>query len=163
MKIEIVRRHLSTPLGSSGIPDDFLKKQTTWFLKKLIERKILSPQRAKKLLLAFVSLSDIQALNLRYLKKDLPTDILSFSPTEKDSLGELVLCEEQIQNQAEPHGLLFEQEMMYLILHGLLHLLGYRHEKGGPEAKKMYQLQDSLFSEWIKTHKKSNITKDQSS
>ena len=156
MKIEIIKSGLSDQAyPSDRLAEAFIKKNTGFMVKKLIDRKILFP-KVKKLFIIFVSLKDIQALNFYYLKKNRPTDILSFSPAEKDSLGELVLCEQQIKIQAKQHSLLFEEEMMYLILHGLLHLLGYHHEKGGKEAQKMYQLQDSLFNLWLKNQKPSS-------
>ena len=149
MKIEIIKHS-----SGESVSEEFLKKNTAFLIEKLIEKKILT-QKAGKLVLVFVSLKDIQSLNLRYLKKNRPTDILSFAPVEKDSLGELILCEEQIRFQAKEQT--FEEEMIYLILHGLLHLLGYHHEAGGRQAQKMYQLQDSLFDLWLQEKKKTEL------
>ena len=93
---------------------------------------------------------EIKKLNKKFLKKDKTTDILSFSSIEENSLGELVLCVEKIKQQAKEHELSFKGEISYLLLHGLLHLLGYHHEKGGTSAKKMYQIQDEIFNQWQK-------------
>ena len=44
-----------------------------------------------------------------------------------------------------PDGFSKTEWLYYLILHGLLHLLGFEHENSGPKARKMYQLQDQVF------------------
>ena len=99
-------------------------------------------------MISFVSSKNIQNLNQNFLKKNYVTDILSFSPSEKDSFGELALCGEQIISQAKDHKLTVKEETAYLILHGFLHLLGYHHEQGGKLAKQMYEIQDEIFHKW---------------
>ena len=124
-----------------------IRNSIQFFEQALTEKKILNSQSTnKKLVIAFISSLEIKKLNKRYLKKNRPTDILSFSPIEDNSFGELVLCAEKIKEQAKELKSSFEEETSYLLLHGLLHLLGYHHEKGGAEAKKMYQIQDEIFS-----------------
>lgn len=142
MKTEIVN-FTKTRLPSHKMIKDSLK----FFERALIQKKILNSKRTrKKLVIVFVSALEMKKLNKKYLKKDKPTDILSFSPIEEDSFGELALCVEEIKKRARE--LSFEEEMSYLLLHGLLHLLGYHHEKGGAEEKKMYQIQDEIFNQW---------------
>ncbi len=141
MKLEIVGEN---PLVSKRFLEDFLL-----FLESALKKKKTWPiEKKTKLVIAFVSSKKIQELNKTFLKKDCPTDILSFAPLEKQSFGELALCGEKILNQAKAHKLTVEEETSYLVLHGFLHLLGYQHEKGGPSAKKMYQIQDEIFSQW---------------
>ena len=128
-----------------------VKASLDFFEKVLIQKKILNSKSARnKLSVAVVSSSEIKKLNRKFLKKNKATDILSFSPLEEGSLGELVLCVEKIKQQAKEHGLSFKEEMSYLLLHGFLHLLGYHHEKGGAQARKMYQIQDEIFNQWLK-------------
>ena len=144
MKIEIVN-HTARQLPAVKK----IKAALQFFEQALLQKKILSSQSAgAKLVLAFVSSLEIKKLNKKFLNKDRPTDILSFSPVEDNSLGELALCVEKIKKQAQKHQLSFEEEMAYLLLHGLLHLLGYQHEKGGRSAKTMYQIQDEIFGQW---------------
>ncbi len=78
-------------------------------------------------------------------KKNKPTDVLSFDPIEPDDLGELVLCPSVLRKQAKEHKLKYEIELGYMVIHGVLHLLGYDHEKTEKEAKKMFRLQDLVF------------------
>ena len=126
----------------------FLKDFLQFLEKNLTERKILPSSSNKKLVIAFVSSEDIQKLNKNFLKKNYVTDVLSFSPLEEDSFGELALCREKIKSQAKEHNLSIEEETAYLVLHGFLHLLGYYHEQGGESAEKMYKMQDKIFEEW---------------
>lgn len=143
MKLEIIdNKHF--PLISKKFLKDFLQ-----FLEKaLVEKKILSASSNKKLVIAFISPEKSQNLNKKFLKKDYATDVLSFSPSEENSFGELALCGEQILSQAKDHKLSVEEETAYLVLHGFLHLLGYYHEQGGKSAKQMYEIQDEIFNKW---------------
>lgn len=146
MKTEIVNFTKTRLISQKEI-----KASLQFFERLLIEKKILNSKQAKnKLTVAFVSSLEIKKLNKKFLKKDKTTDILSFSSIEENSLGELVLCVEKIKQQAKEHELSFKGEISYLLLHGLLHLLGYHHEKGGTSAKKMYQIQDEIFNQWQK-------------
>ncbi|HEX3558497.1 MAG TPA: rRNA maturation RNase YbeY [Pyrinomonadaceae bacterium] len=89
---------------------------------------------------AFVSDRAMRKLNRRWRGRRGTTDVLSF-PWEQDefekseglSLGDVVVSVEQAARQAEEHGLDFDAEVAQLILHGLLHLCGYDHERDGGE------------------------------
>jgi len=82
----------------------------------------------------------IHALNLEYRGVDRPTDVLSFalqeeaeeepdSEFEDDMLGDIVISAERAREQAGEYGHSFEREIVYLAVHGTLHLLGYDHEE----------------------------------
>ena len=86
---------------------------------------------------AFVSDRAMGELNRRWRGKRGTTDVLSF-PAEQDefeksaegaTLGDVVISVEQAERQAAEHGLEFEREVEQLILHGMLHLCGYDHER----------------------------------
>ena len=155
MEIEIVNYKKSYLPSKKRIKDAL-----QFFEQALMQKQILTPKLAnKKLVIVFVSALEITKLNKKFLKKDRPTDILSFSPIEDDSLGELILCMEKITGQAKEHQLSLEEEIVYLLLHGLLHLLGYHHEKGGATAKKMYQIQDEIFNQWQESNSNSGFQK----
>jgi len=71
---------------------------------------------------------------------------LSFPGDESQgSLGELILCPQVLKAQAKEHDFSFQEELGYMIIHGVLHLLGYDHEKTSHQAKKMFRLQDQIF------------------
>ena len=89
---------------------------------------------------AFVSDRAMRELNRRWRGKVGTTDVLSFPAGQEEfekgeglSLGDVVVSVEQAARQAAAHGLDFEGEVRQLILHGLLHLCGYDHERDGGE------------------------------
>lgn len=88
---------------------------------------------------ALVSDTRMKQLNEMFRGIDATTDVLSFpnEPDEfdphKDNLGDIVISVEQAQKQAAENGLELENEIKQLILHGLLHLCGYDHEKDNGE------------------------------
>lgn len=90
--------------------------------------------------LVFVSDLEIQELNNTYRGLDKPTDVLSFAllETSEDELpivdeeeelllGDIVISLETALRQAKEYGHSLEREIAYLMVHGLLHLLGYDH------------------------------------
>ncbi len=86
----------------------------------------------------------MRSLNRRYRRKDKTTDVLSFSPREgvfpsvqPDVLGDIVIAVPTAARQAADAGHALNREIQLLLIHGLLHLLGYHHERGGAEARKM--------------------------
>ena len=107
----------------------------------------------KEISLSFVNDETIQQLNNQYLHKDKPTNVLSFSLQEGEFnninpqiLGDIVISLDTAQADASKSGLSLEQEIDFLIIHGLLHLLGYNHEKTTKEeTKKMQRKEKDLF------------------
>ncbi len=82
---------------------------------------------------------EIHALNRDYRNVDRPTDVLSFALDEDDEdepelmegqphlLGDIIISAETAKRQGEEFGHGLEREIVYLAVHGLLHLLGYDH------------------------------------
>lgn len=84
----------------------------------------------------FVSGEEIRKLNRQYRGIDRVTDVLSFPqfedfgdlPEEAElCLGDVVICKERAQEQAEEFGHSFQRELLYLFTHSVLHLVGYDH------------------------------------
>ncbi len=82
-------------------------------------------------------------LNHQWRKKESSTDVLSFSaeengimPGTEHILGDIIVNYELAHERAKELGHRFEEEVMVLIVHGLLHLMGYDHEKNASEAKR---------------------------
>ncbi|HEX9901411.1 MAG TPA: rRNA maturation RNase YbeY [Acidobacteriota bacterium] len=106
-------------------------------LEKLVRRYRL---KDPEISLSFVGPDRIRALNRRYLKKDKPTDVLSFPLGEKAAdgryyLGDIVIAPEKAQRQSLGKGRSLEREMEILTVHGFLHLLGYDHLAGIEEEE----------------------------
>lgn len=88
-----------------------------------------------------------------YRSKDTVTDVLSFSyigqtTGESDQLGDIVISVDQAKRQSQDGDL--ELELADLIIHGILHVLGYDHEQA-KDAKEMFPLQDRLVKNLLWT------------
>ena len=116
----------------------------------------IHPQAELSILL--VDTDTMAAYHEKYMDEPGPTDVLSFPMDElrppKDGeepplgmLGDIVLCPEVTAAQAFDSNRTPEQEADYLLIHGLLHLLGYDHAE--PEEKKvMFGLNDRIIAAW---------------
>ena len=94
----------------------------------------------------------IQRLNKKYLGGNSPTDVLSFPSLENNCdtgniyLGDVVLAYPYVNDQALSLGVPFKNELVLLLIHGILHLLGYNH--GTPEMKtNMWRIQERTFEQ----------------
>ncbi len=75
-------------------------------------------------------------LNQRFKKRSGPTDVLSFPLDEEDFLGEVYVSIDRARDQAREYDESEERETKRLVLHGLLHLLGYTHEQMASAMKR---------------------------
>jgi probable rRNA maturation factor len=96
--------------------------------------------------LAFVGERAIRTLNRKFLKKDRPTDVLSFPLGEKGAdgkfyLGDIVIAVPVAFRQSRAKGHSLDRELRLLAIHGFLHLLGYDHSAGiEDEERKAHRL-----------------------
>lgn len=99
--------------------------------------------------------SEIRSLNHQYRGIDKPTDVLSFSQLEGNTiphehgpliLGDVVISLDRAREQAKDLNVSVEEELRRLLIHGLLHLMGYDHEGSVAQAKKMKEMEDRLNS-----------------
>jgi probable rRNA maturation factor len=105
-----------------------------------------------ELSLLLVNDVQIQALNRRYLRLDKPTNILAFPMREGEFsllhphiLGDLVISVETARRQMKQFGLDEMKMVTLLMIHGILHLLGYEHEGTKKGAREMAVKQKELF------------------
>ncbi|MEZ5813389.1 MAG: rRNA maturation RNase YbeY [Alphaproteobacteria bacterium] len=87
----------------------------------------------------------VQKLNKEWRGKDKPTNVLSFPQDEPSMLGDIILAYETVAEEAEAQGKRFEDHMIHLIAHGLLHLLGHDHEEDH-EAEIMESLEIEILA-----------------
>lgn len=95
----------------------------------------------------------IHEINKTYRNIDRETDVISFAFMDNDEniksditdLGEIYISLEKANSQAEDYNHSFEREICFLLVHGLLHLLGYDHMNEKDE-KEMFGLQDEILS-----------------
>ncbi len=90
--------------------------------------------------------AEIHELNLAYRKKDKPTDVLSFPMDDELLLGDIVISIERAASQAVSFDVTLDEELGRLVVHGLLHLLGYDHVKGGRQAREMKEKEEALLA-----------------
>lgn len=119
-------------------------------------RTILSASGCPDARLSILIVDDaqIRELNRDYLGKDRPTNVISFAMQEgegagvqPDLLGDVVISAETAARDAAEADEPFESELYFLLLHGILHLLGYDHERGTEEeARRMQARERELFA-----------------
>lgn len=107
--------------------------------------------------LSFVSKEEIRQLNAEFRRVDAVTDVLSFPLGENGNydynpesgalmLGDIVLCMQKAEEQAELYGHSLQREVAYLTVHSLLHLLGYDHVDGGLEQVRMREREETVLA-----------------
>lgn len=100
----------------------------TVFLKRIAE-KVLRREKAKgDVSIALVGKARSQSLNRKYRGKDKPTNVLTF-PSLELGLGEIVICPQEVRKDAKRYGITVKQALGLMVVHGVLHLLGYNHKR----------------------------------
>lgn len=109
-------------------------------LVKKVAEKFLSAHGKKKfnVSIAFIGDSAMRELNKIYRSRDKATDVLSFTG-ENNFLGEIIIDYAQIKRQAVKYKNNVKDELIFILVHGLLHLIGYddKTEKGRREMERM--------------------------
>jgi probable rRNA maturation factor len=110
------------------------------FLRK-VQTAVRIPR--SEIAVCFVSDAEIARLNQEYRRKKGPTDVLSFpadktnEPSRKKFLGDIAIAPETARRYARRNGRALADELRVLILHGVLHLLGYDHETDHGEMERL--------------------------
>ncbi|MFZ4714519.1 MAG: rRNA maturation RNase YbeY [Bacteriovoracaceae bacterium] len=110
--------------------------------------------------LSLIGDSAMKKINFKHRQKNKTTDVLSF-PTEEDVrsltklkvpelfLGDILISKPVTIAQAQDFKISFEREFFHLFTHGLLHLLGYDHERSPLDEKKMFDLEEKLVKKMV--------------
>ena len=95
----------------------------------------------------FISSKEITLINIEYLDHHNSTDIITFNYSGDNSKldGEIFISVDDCRNNARLFGVKFKEELIRLLIHGFLHLLGY-NDKNKSEKKKMFELQENLLN-----------------
>lgn len=106
----------------------------------------------KELSLVLVNDRQITEINRDYLGRDKPTNVISFAMTEGEFgdlagglLGDVIISVETAFRHADESGSRHLDEIQYLVIHGILHLIGYDHETG-KDGMKMRKKEAEIFS-----------------
>ena len=145
--------------GLEGCPE------VSW-LQSVAEQVLLAQDVDSRAELGLVITSQerVRELNQSYLGRDEPTDVIAFSllpepHIERDlppfiqppdgalHLGEVIISYPQAVIQAEEHGHSVERELAILIIHGVLHLLGYEHDK--PELERQMRARETEILNYV--------------
>ena len=106
--------------------------------------------RHGELSLLLVSDGEMRRLNRRWRDRDRPTDVLAFAQAEGPGgapdgmLGDVVISVDTARRQAAERGETLGREAERLLVHGVLHLLGYDHERSTAEARRMQRRERAL-------------------
>ncbi len=136
----------------SGRPSAGMSRKT---IAKLAEIALKRAHRNGRhhLSVSLVGPAEIARLNRRFLGHDRVTDVLSFGygpkgavapPGAPVELGEIVICPEQVRRQARRLGRPFRLEFGLMVIHGVLHLIGFDHDTPRREALMFGLQQDAL-------------------
>lgn len=153
-------------LTTSSINEEFIKKIT----ERVLQGELgLSEYGNIELSIVFVGRRRMRELNKKYRKKNRVTDVLAFGgnkilslsktssfwddeekfriPEPAKELGELVICLKEVKKNAKRYGLSFSKELSLVLIHGILHLLGYEHEKSKIGADNMREKEEYYLSQ----------------
>jgi rRNA maturation RNase YbeY len=94
--------------------------------------------------------AEMRKLNARFRHKDYPTDVLSFPvedvlPGAERLLGDVIISVDKARQQAKERRRSLDEEMTTLLIHGVLHLLGYDHERSAKDARIMTRLEKKIY------------------
>ncbi len=133
-------------VAGDGTPSPLGRERTA-----AVVRSVLRAEGVRHALMsvAFVSRSRIARMNRRHLRRAGDTDVISFGfsrVTPRDPVvGDIYVCPEVARRNAARRGVGVRQELVRLVVHGTLHVLGYDHPEGeGRERSSMWRRQERL-------------------
>lgn len=124
-------------------------------LKKVATRILSALGCPEETELSVVIVGDrsIRCINREYLDRDRPTNVISFSQREGDCasiaahiLGDVIISADTSAREADAGGMAQFERLCFLLMHGILHLCGFDHERSGEaEAARMEKKEEALF------------------
>ena len=106
--------------------------------RHLLRRWIIAVQeKAADVTLRFVGATEARALNRTYRRKNYPTNVLTFVYDVEGGVlrGDIVLCAPLLRREAAEQGKSLAAHCAHLVVHGMLHLQGYDHERAADAAR----------------------------
>jgi probable rRNA maturation factor len=131
-----------------------LPQQAQELIRRVVERALALEGAGGDVCVLITDAEEIQRLNAGYRNIDRVTDVLTFPAWEGNAilcppdgyLGDIAICFERAEEQAEEYGHSLERELAFLAAHGALHLLGYDHMENDAEQK-MIARQNEILNE----------------
>ena len=128
------------------------------FFEKIAKLVLTEEKKEDKLSIVLIGSAKMRKLNKQYLGKNRTTDVLSFNkvqpsefkfpPGQEKELGEVVICLREVRKNTKRLKSTFDAELARVLIHGILHLLGYNHEKSEKKAKKMQEKENYYLKIW---------------
>lgn len=121
-------------------------------IQKIVSDVLSQQKRKGNISVHIVGDKKIRDINKIYRDKDKVTDVISFAIEEGENifdfidekdLGDIFICANQIRRQAKENNISEKEEMIRMLVHGILHILGYDHLQE-VDAKKMFALQEKF-------------------
>ena len=122
-------------------------------LKQAIHQTLIEEGRTGEFSITLLGDQEMEKLNTRYLGRNVTTDVLAFSMgTDELAFGDVYVCVDQASRQAKEHEIPLDEELVRLVVHGALHVLGHDHpEDLGRFTSPMFELQERLVRQ-VFTH-----------
>ncbi len=121
---------MNVDVTGSAVPR-LTRREVAAFVRKVL-LAVRKDEEISDVSIAFVDDETMKKLNRRFRQKNRTTDVLTF-PGDCSFLGDIVISVEQAKRQAANEGHSVATEVRYLLLHGILHALGYDHETDNSE------------------------------
>ncbi len=108
------------------------------FLPKNLGKKL-----PRKIKIVEVPVKEAKKLNFIYRERNKPANVLSFF--YNSDYGEILVCPAIVRQEAQKQGHSFKYQMTWMILHGMIHLAGFHHEKSGKAAALVFQIEQKML------------------
>ena len=140
MPVSVVRRSTARGVSAARVRSD--------------ARRLLAAlgEERGELTVSLIGDTEMHVLNRDYRGKDRPTDVLAFAlregrraPGDDTLLGDVVISLDTAARQARERNVPTDAEVRTLLIHGVLHLLGYDHERSAAEARRMHAMERRLL------------------
>ena len=125
---------MNVEVTGSAVPR-LTRRDVAAFVRKVL-LSLRKDEAVAEVSIALVDDETMRKLNRQFRHKNRTTDVLTF-PGDDSYLGDIVISVEQARRQAADEGHSIATEVRYLLLHGILHALGYDHEKDNGEMNKL--------------------------
>jgi rRNA maturation RNase YbeY len=121
-------------------------------IRKFIEKVILDEKmKPGDLFFIFTDNKRIREINIEFLNHDYNTDVISFDfNTDKLVNGEIYISIDSVRVNSKEFGVSLREEVIRVMIHGTLHILGYR-DSGEKEKGKMVALQEEMIKEYFRS------------
>jgi len=117
------------------------------FFKKIVKVILKKEEKKGNLSIVLLRPKEIKRLNKKFLGKNRVTDVLSFGQKPGlvffNELGEIVICPKKVKENSKRFSTDFKRELAMVLVHGLLHLLDYDHEK--KKEKKIMEEKEKFY------------------